>query len=139
MSVIIGSKNRGFTLVEMLIVLGIIGVLSGVVLESTAVARAKSRDTKRQSDMKEIQLGLALYYDVNKAYPASLATLVSQRFIPELPSDPNGTAYEYLSASPFSTYCIGVKLESAIPTDGASCTSAASGSTANYKAAPPQN
>lgn len=132
-------KTRGFTLVEMLIVLGIIGVLSGIVLESTSVARAKSRDTKRLSDMKEIQLGLALYFDVNRVYPASLATLVSQRYIPELPNDPNGSSYEYLSASPYSTYCIGVKLESTIPTDGSSCTSAVSGSTANYKSVPPQS
>lgn len=132
-------RIKGFTLVEMMIVLGIIGILTTVVLASTSIARTKSRDTKRQADMKEIQLALALYFDVNRLYPASLATLVSQKYIPQLPIDPSGTDYEYLSASPFSTYCIGVKLESAIPSDNVNCTSAASNQTANYTAKPPVN
>ncbi len=134
----IKRSSKGFTLVEMLIVLGIIGVLLSVVLASTTLARAKSRDTKRISDMKEIQLGLALYFDVNRVYPADLNTLVGQRYLPSVPADPLGTAYEYL-ASPTSTYCLGVTLESVIPSDNASCTSAASNSTANYKALPPKN
>lgn len=133
------NKNKAFTLVELLIVLSIMGVLLSVVLASTTLARAKSRDTKRISDMKEIQLGLAVYFDVNRVYPASLNTLTSQGFLPSLPTDPQGTAYEYLSSSPNSTYCLGSKLENTIPTDNTSCTSAASGSTANYKVIPPQN
>jgi hypothetical protein len=87
--------------------------------------------------MKEIQIGLALYYDVNKVYPAALSTLAQagQNYLPSIPTDPlGGTAYEYLSSSPFKTYCLGVKLESTIPNDSATCTSAISSSTANYKA-----
>lgn len=123
-----------------MIVLAIIGILTAIMLASTNVAREKARDARRISDMKEIQLGLALYNDVNKAYPSDLNTLVTQKYIPSLPTDPlSNASYEYLSQSPYTTYCIGVTLESDIPTDNASCTSQSSGSTANYKAVPPQN
>ncbi|MBX4209333.1 prepilin-type N-terminal cleavage/methylation domain-containing protein [Candidatus Parcubacteria bacterium] len=129
-------KRKGFTLVEMLIVLAIVGVLTSVAIASISASRIKARDTKRISDMKEVQLGLALYYDVNRAYPADLTTLVTQKYIPSLPVDPAGTAYEYLVTS--GRYCFGAKLEGVIPSDSTTCTSAASGSTANYKAQPPQ-
>ncbi len=131
----INKRTYGFTLVEMMIVLSIIGILTAIVIGSTNLSRGKARDARRIGDMKEIQLALALYYDVNKSYPASLDTLVSQKYLPSLPTDPaGGTSYEYLASG--STYCIGVKLEDAIPNDSATCTSSASSSTANYKAQP---
>ncbi|HVT74866.1 MAG TPA: prepilin-type N-terminal cleavage/methylation domain-containing protein [Candidatus Paceibacterota bacterium] len=128
-------KNRAFTLVEILIVLGIIGILSAIVIDSTTTSRAKARDTRRIADMKEIQIGLALYYDVNRAYPAALSTLATQKYLPSIPNDPLGSAYEYTQGA--NTYCIGVTLEGAVPDDTAVCTSG-SPSTANYKALPPQ-
>jgi prepilin-type N-terminal cleavage/methylation domain-containing protein len=133
-------SRSGFTLVEMLIVIGIIGILTSVIIASTTVSRAKARDTKRISDMKEIQLGLALYYDVNKVYPAgsditAVNILVTQKYLPDIPTDPSGVTYEYMVTN--GKYCIGVKLESEIPNDSATCTSKSSGSVANYKALAP--
>lgn len=127
------SHSRGFTLVELLIVLAIIGVLTSAIVTVTTTSRAKARDTRRISDMKEIELGLAIYYDVNKAYPANLSALTAGKYLPEIPSDPAGGSYEYLTSNSNKTYCIGVKLEGAIPNDSVTCTSQASGSTANYK------
>lgn len=109
------------------------GILTSVVVGATTASRSKARDTKRISDMKEIELGLALYFDVNKSYPASLNTLVSDKYLPVIPTDPAGGGYEYLASNGNRSYCIGVRLEGAIPNDSASCTSQASGSTANYK------
>jgi prepilin-type N-terminal cleavage/methylation domain-containing protein len=133
------NASGAFTLVELMIVLAIIGILSSVIIASTSAARGKARDNRRITDMKEIQLGLALYYDVNKSYPAgsdisALSVLVSQRYLPAIPSDPAGGAYEYLPYNSNKNYCVGVTLEGAVPNDSASCTSKSSGSTANYKA-----
>jgi prepilin-type N-terminal cleavage/methylation domain-containing protein len=129
--------KKGFTLVELLVVMAIIGTLTAVAIGSTTLSRAKARDTRRIGDMKEIQIGLALYYDVNKIYPAALSTLtaVGQGYLPSIPTDPQiGYSYEYLTTFPYKTYCLGVRLESTIPPDSASCTSAVGTSTANYKA-----
>lgn len=120
----------------MMIVLAIIGLLSAVVVTSTTLSRAKARDTSRLSDMNTLGIGLALYYDVNKIYPASLSTLsaVGQGYLPVIPKDPMTKAdYEYLVAVDNKSYCLGVTLESTIPSDSAVCTSKASDSTANYK------
>lgn len=63
------SGKGGFTLVELLVVISIIGLLSSVVLASLSSARAKARDTRRISDMRQIGLALQLYYDANGSYP----------------------------------------------------------------------
>lgn len=89
------KKNKGFTLIELLVVIAIIGILSSVVLASLNSAREKSRDAKRVSDIKQLQLALELYFDSNGEYPAALTDL-SPTFIPSDPLDPlDDTAYVY--------------------------------------------
>ena len=130
----------------MMIVIAIIGILTAIVVESTSASRAKARDTRRISDIKDIQLGLAVYYDVNRDYPTAATnnigilstTLVAQGFLQSLPVDPmGGVSYEYLSAAGTKTYCLGATLEdlSSNPGDNSSCTT---GGTANYKVQPPK-
>lgn len=68
----IRNKNsRGFTLIELLVVVAIIGVLSSVVLASLNSARAKSRDARRISDMRNLQNAMELFYDQTGKYPQS--------------------------------------------------------------------
>lgn len=118
------TYGRGFTLIELLIVIAIIGILSSVVLASLNNARLKSRDTKRIADIKQLQLSLALYFDSNSVYPATLAPL-APTYIPVLPSDPlSSTAnicttgaqsgcYKYigLGSGSCSSYHLGATLE----------------------------
>lgn len=102
--------NRGFTLIELLVVIAIIGVLSSVVLASLNTARERANDARRQSDLRQVQNALELYYSTNGTYPictsfsAWNATMWSQgsaptnclylalvpTYISTLPSDPNG-------------------------------------------------
>jgi type II secretion system protein G len=63
------KHNQGFTLIELLVVISIISLLSSVVLSSLNSARAKARDTRRMTDMRQIQTALELYYDMNGRYP----------------------------------------------------------------------
>ena len=64
-------KNKGFTLIELLVVIAIVGLLASIVLFSLESIRAKSRDTRRVTDIKAIQEGLSFYYNENYLYPDS--------------------------------------------------------------------
>lgn len=132
------SRTYGFSLAELLVVLAIIGMLTAIGFGSITVARMKARDNRRIADMKEIQLGLALYFDVYRSYPATLTILddTGQKFLPSIPVDPKTSAqYEYLPTNSSRNYCIGVTLEdtSAIPNDSTTNT-ACNTLTSNYKA-----
>ena len=63
--------KKGFTLVELLVVIAIIALLSTLSVVALNSARAKSRDARRQSDIKQIRTALELYYDANnQQYPS---------------------------------------------------------------------
>jgi type II secretion system protein G len=63
------ESGKGFTLIELLVVIAIIGLLSSIVLASLNTARAKARDARRVSDLKQMQVALELYHLTNGSYP----------------------------------------------------------------------
>ena len=62
------AKKRGFTLIELLVVIAIIGILASIVLVSMGGARAKARDAKRQSDIRQVASAQEMYYGDQEAY-----------------------------------------------------------------------
>ncbi len=65
---------RGFTLVELLVVLTIIGILAGIILAAVGGARTSGKDARRISDIRQISYALGIYYSVNGSYPCALYT-----------------------------------------------------------------
>jgi prepilin-type N-terminal cleavage/methylation domain-containing protein len=61
--------TRGFTLIEMLVVIAIIAILSGIIIANLSGAKGKARDAKRVSDLGNIQMALELYFDRCNQYP----------------------------------------------------------------------
>jgi prepilin-type N-terminal cleavage/methylation domain-containing protein len=57
--------SKGFTLVELLIVIAIISLLASMILSSLNTAQAKARDTRRQMDLDQVVKALSLYYAKN--------------------------------------------------------------------------
>ena len=62
-------KFKGFTLVELLVVVAIIGILATVVVISYSGAQKKARDAKVTSDISAVQQALELYYQDKSGYP----------------------------------------------------------------------
>jgi prepilin-type N-terminal cleavage/methylation domain-containing protein len=61
--------KKGFTLVELLTVIAIIGVLASIVVVSTSSAQVKSRDAKRKTDINNVAQTLSMYYVQHRSYP----------------------------------------------------------------------
>lgn len=62
-------KQKGFTLIELIIAVVIIGILTTVATVNYEKVRAKSRDSKRKKDIASIAMAIDAYYTVEKKYP----------------------------------------------------------------------
>lgn len=87
------KTQKGFTLIEILVVIGIIGVLTGLVTVNLQDARSRARDTQRKADLKAIQEALELYKNdqPRQSYPTDdtwKEDLTSKGYIKKLPVDP---------------------------------------------------
>jgi prepilin-type N-terminal cleavage/methylation domain-containing protein len=58
-------SHSGFTLVEVLVVIAVIGILAGIVYPSLSDARASARDNQRISEVQQLQLAMRLYVEQN--------------------------------------------------------------------------
>ena len=65
------NSKKGFTLIELLVVVAIMGMLAALAVIALNNARARARDARRVSDIKQIQTALELYYLDNNTYPAA--------------------------------------------------------------------
>ncbi|EKE00454.1 MAG: fimbrial protein pilin [uncultured bacterium] len=71
------SKSKsGFTLIEMLVVVSVIAILSGVVavVLNSSGSQGKARDAQRVADIKRIQTALELYFSDYREYPRTPAS-----------------------------------------------------------------
>lgn len=90
------SSTRGFTLIEILVVVAIIVILTSIILAAVNSARSAARDGQRIADLKNIQLKLEQYRTNIRSYPNDLNLLVTNNYINEEPKDPQtGDPYEY--------------------------------------------
>ena len=103
-------KKKGFTLIELMVVIGIIGLLASIISVSLISSRAKGRDAKRIADIKTIQLALETYYNDNSSYPSSIYGGALAPYLAVVPLDPNDnvTQYKYVTWNAFNTTnCLG--------------------------------
>lgn len=117
------NESRGFSLIELLTVVAIIGILASVTLASLSGARERGRDSKRITALAEIGLALEFYYNAcGRQYPSPSPLVVERSngcptgttlgsFISTIPVDPLGStnAYEYGVSG--SSYTLKAKLE----------------------------
>lgn len=123
-------NKKGFTLIELLVVIAIIGLLSTLAVVALGSAREKARDSKRLSDIKQVQTALELYYTDQGSYPietnltlgageavcldsTGFASTCTDAYMGLVPADPGSNAYTYVSADG-TTYTISADLEGTV-------------------------
>lgn len=123
-------KSLGFTLIEIMVVVAIVGLLSAVIYANFGESSAQSRDAKRKSDLRAMQAAIELYKNENGVYPegcrgagnwsgqnGSIHACLSgseyvidlaPEYIPKLPTDPKlaggYSGYAYIVNAERSVY-----------------------------------
>ena len=151
-NIMIKNTKKGFTLIEILIVVAIIAILASVVLIGLGPTQQKGRDARRLSDLRELQTGIELYYSHCGVYPnpgptvagcaaASTGPIVSGGlaaaltgggYATNVPDDPTTSKhYTYTVNAAATSYTLSATLEDAgnpalvgqaTPQNGVTCT-----------------
>ena len=64
------QNNTGFTIVELLIVIVVIGILAAITIVAFNGVQQRARDAERTSDIKQLKKALEVFYAENSYYPA---------------------------------------------------------------------
>lgn len=107
----LNSKQKGFTIVELLIVIVVIGILAGLVVTTFTGIQQKARNTERETDIKAIHGQVEAYYAQNGRYPtlsnlndSSWRSSNMKGLDPEALKDPKGSAQTLVGSPAANSY-----------------------------------
>lgn len=94
------KNKKGFTLIEILIVVVIIGVLATALIPKLQNSLARTRNSKRTTDINTIYQAMKLYSTDRGRFPSNTTGLVGN-YLSSLPADPSAMiacrSYKYLA------------------------------------------
>ena len=105
------QRQTGFTIVELLIVIVVIGILAAITIVAYNGIQARANDARRDSDIKQLKTALAIYKSDTGLYPdacgsgtgcnvSNLASALVPGYLGKIPQDPNSaTPYNYVRAT----------------------------------------
>ena len=103
-------RVHGFTLLELLVTITIIGILASIGLGNYMRSIRRGKDSRRMADLKQLQNALEQYYTTEgSSYPVITDwAAAAADFFPEnaVPTDPDGESYNYGSADEGNEYYV---------------------------------
>jgi len=122
---VVKNKQSGFTIVELLIVIVVIGILAAISIVAYSGIQQRARDAVRINDISQLQRAIEMYKleDSTDMYPSvgtdgigySLNNLLPyvSKYMPIMPVDSNSpTPYQYVRGSGGKSYGIRMSYES---------------------------
>src|SRR5882672_1153516 len=82
------KSQSGFTLIELIVVVTIIGILAAVAISNVKWAQQKAREAALHHDLFEMRKAIDDYYADNQKYPESLQVLFQKKYLRNIPNDP---------------------------------------------------
>ncbi len=80
--------QKGFTLIELIIVFALIGILVGLALPQFKTSMIKAKETALKDSLFKMRTLIQQYYTDKNRYPLSLQALVDENYLYRIPVDP---------------------------------------------------
>ncbi len=141
-------KEKGFSFIEILVVVTIIGIISTIGLVTYTEFLKQSRDAKRKGDIEQIRAAIEIYKSNNNTYPTIDITNQTDicddmpacasgvYYLRKVPDDPKNDTYEYVYFSPPGgtdyTLCAFLEQEQENPSSYGDCNKTAASEACNY-------
>jgi type II secretion system protein G len=93
------KSESGFTLIELMVVVVIIGVLVAIAIPIFVNATSNAKQKTCQANLRTIDGAISVYYANNSGYPANIAALVTDGELKKAPTEPFTGAYSLVGGS----------------------------------------
>jgi general secretion pathway protein G len=138
------TKEKGFSFIEILVVVTIIGIIATIGLVTYTEFLKQSRDAKRKGDIEQIRAAIEIYKSNNNSYPTIDITNQTDicddmpacasgvYYLRKVPDDPKNDTYEYVYSSDGSDYTLCALLEQGSTSSYGDCNKTAASEACNY-------
>jgi len=105
---IINGKNKGFTFVEVMVVLAMVALLLTIALPRYFSGLERAKEAILHQDLRTMRTAIDQYYADKGNYPSSLDSLVEQKYLRSIPVDPITEKANSWIIIPLADYSVGV-------------------------------